>query len=116
MLKPQIHKQLIHISDIEPRYQPYFNTNGAIWKVTVVPQKDPNSFDKLETVVMIPANMRTGCLVLQNLGRYPIVLPSESKDDLRPLSFYVAGEGSQDVKVINRNNRQEYFVDTLTFP
>lgn len=111
---------------MELRYQPYFNTSGSLWKVTVIPQKDTTKHvaadqpagtnQRLETVVMIPANLRTGCLVIQNLGRYPIVLPSESTEDLRPMSFYVAGVGSQDVKVINRHNRQEYFVETLNFP
>lgn len=113
---PLIHKQLIHVTDMEPRYQPYFNSNQPIYKVTVIPQKKPDSKEQLKTIVMIPANLRTGCLVVQNLGRYPIILPKNAIDDLRPLRFYVTGMGTQDVKVMNINNRQEYFIESMTFP
>lgn len=116
MDKPIIHKQLIHVSDMDSRYQPYFNSDQPIYKVTVLPVKKNDNQEPLETVIMIPANLRTGCLVVQNLGRYPVVLPSETRDDLRPMSFYVTGVGSQDVKVMNRHNRQEYFIETMTFP
>ena len=115
LAEPFIHKQLIHEWDVSPRYRPYFNTNGKIYKVTVIPQKSLLATKPVKTIIQVPVFGRTGALVIQNLGRDPVNPPDEQQDDLRPIAYYIAGTGRCEIKVSSKADPQDAKVVNLVF-
>ena len=89
------------------------NNYPQIHLVTITPQKSTDS-GHCRVTMIVPANLRDGNLMLQNNGRVPITSPPMDQDDLRPISFYAFGTGTQLFKVVLSNNPNNYVQSMFT--
>lgn len=112
---PIVTKELINESDIELQYRDFFNTTGKIYRVTVTPKKNPKIKAPVHTFIQMPIKERDGCLEIQNLGRTPFLSAGPLEDDLRPITYYVAGTGKAQIRVNNRNLPSDFKFVNLEF-
>jgi hypothetical protein len=117
LLEPEIVREKItkdQYHTIPEKLRPYLQNYPHLWKVTVIPKKSPES-GLCRVNIVAAANMRTGTLGLENLGREPKTVPPSDQDDLRSTSWYVFGVGTQRFKVILASDMGNYVEKTERF-
>lgn len=117
LLHPVIQRQLItkdQYKTLSPTVQMLAANYPHIWKVTITPQKTPES-GLCRVNIIAAANMREDKLMLENGGRVPTTVPADNLDDLRPVVHYYFGIGSQTIKIVLSGNPNHYMQDTIKF-
>jgi len=95
--------------------QPRVANVDHVYFVVIVPQAitDPNTPCRVS--ITAAANNRTGTIQLENNGRLPVASPPTNFDDLRPITFYVWGVGTQIFRTRVSNNTSVYKESTVEF-
>lgn len=81
--------------------------------VTITPKKSPDS-GLCRVTIVVPHNLRDGNVTLQNNGRVPVTYPQPDQDDLRPITFYAFGKGSQVFNVVLDSDHTNYVTSIFT--
>lgn len=77
-----------------------------IYKVTITPQKREGTYS-VRTSILAPPSFGTGVTLLHT-QRLPLQLPTGTTEDLRPITYYVGGSGTQKFRVNWETNRAVY--------
>lgn len=103
-----------------PSYlQSLVNPFDHIWKVTITPQitrqDDAGTLGPCRVVISASYENRTGNLFIDNQGRKPSITPPAGLDDLRPIVYYVWGNGTQVFNVIYTRFTSNRVSTTISF-
>ena len=129
LIEPEIHVVSIDRKDFATTIGSMYSTlqyyikGDQVYEVTIIPRKNPaykgicksvvshSSFiDPKDPPSIIP-------VTLNAIGRTPTTAPLASVDDLRPMSYYVWGDGKHMFSVIDKNSTLNYRMDTvIKFP
>jgi hypothetical protein len=95
--------------------QPFVAALPYVWQVIVTPQKNPESTAHCRVFILAGADLTFGALTVQNAGRMPATAPPETQDDLRPIKYFIWGNGKQGFKVVLGSNSGVYQLVTESF-
>ena len=116
-LEPLIQKERIpkeRYNNVPAHVQFLTEKQDHVWKLTITPRKTATS-GHCRTFIVVPANYRSGPLILENAGRQPRTAPPLDQDDLRPIVFYAFGTGTQKIRVFLDANHNNWVETTIDF-
>lgn len=99
----------------------YYIKGDRVDMVTIIPRKNPAYNGICKAVIahssVVSSTPSVIPVTLNAIGRTPATAPPASVDDLRPMSYYVWGDGKHMFSVIDKNSALNYRIDTtLSFP
>lgn len=129
ILAPDINIEPIYRKDFKEKLGNLYTTlqyyikGDQVDKVTIIPKKN-EKYKGICKIVITHSPVfdpkdppPTNPIVLNAIGRTPATAPPASDDDLRPMSYFVWGDGKHMFSVIDKNSSLNYRIDTtIKFP